>query len=758
MKRLFFIVPPVVLFILFLAVSCSTVKVIPDGEYRLRKNKITVVNSTKIKEVELLPYVRQKPNSEFLFGWNPFLSIYNWSNGKGNGWDRFVSKLGQAPVVFDSTLVKKSDDNIKAHLKSIGYFNSIVKDSVTFNGKKAYVNYYVWLGKRYKISKITYQIKDSVLNAFVMKDTLKSLVRTGKYLSEQLLEEESVRITSLLRDAGYYNFSKNYFFFEADTLRKDADATLVMKIENFTRNENPEDARKHEKYYIRNITVFPSYDPTSIESDKIILNDTIDFKGFKILSPAKPIIKPSVIDKMNRIVPGSIYNESLVTKSYDRLVSLRLFSGVNIQFDEVQKGSTDTSAKREVDCVIRLTPSKMQGYKINVEASSNSNGLLGISPAITYYHKNIFRGGEWLNLGFMGNFQFKLNDPVKSSELGVSVGISTPNFLLLPDRIFKSSVPRTDINVSYNYQNRPEFTRNLISLNYGYNWSSGKFYYRVYPIQLSIVKLNNISSTFFDNLTDPFLRNSYKNHFDMGAGATIYYTTDPSPYPKVSFFYVRWINDISGNLISIFNSKLPTDSTGAKTIWKSPYSQYFRSDLTVSKTWRLDNKNSFSTRFNIGLGYAYGNSKSLPFEKLFYAGGANSLRGWQARTIGPGSAQIDTTFSIPNQTGDFKLEVNAEYRFNMFWKVEGALFADAGNIWTLRSEPGREEGLFKLNSFYKSIAFNWGVGARLNLDFVILRLDLGMVAYDPVIKRWIKPGEWFRRDTYSLQFGVGYPF
>jgi outer membrane protein assembly factor BamA len=531
-----------------------------------------------------------------------------------------------------------------------------------------------------------------------------------------------------------------------------------MKIENFTRNENPEDARKHEKYYIRNITVFPSYDPTSIESDKIILNDTIDFKGLKILSPAKPIIKPSVIDKMNRIVPGSIYNESLVTKSYDRLVSLRLFSGVNIQFDEVQKESTDTSAKREVDCVIRLTPSKMQGYKINVEASSNSNGLLGISPAISYYHKNIFRGGEWLNLGFMGNFQFKFNDPVKSSELGVSVGISTPNFLLLPDRIFKSSVPRTDINLSYNYQNRPEFTRNLISLNYGYNWSSGKFYYRVNPIQLSIVKLNNISSTFFDNLTDPFLRNSYKNHFDMGAGATIYYTTDPSPYPKVSFFYVRWINDISGNLISIFNSKLPADSTGAKTIWKSPYSQYFRSDLTVSKTWRLDNKNSFSARFNIGLGYAYGNSKSLPFEKLFYAGGANSLRGWQARTIGPGSAQVDTTFSIPNQTGDFKLEVNAEYRFNMFWKVEGALFADAGNIWTLRSEAGQEEGLFKLNSFYKSIAFNWGVGARLNLDFVILRLDLGMVAYDPVIKRWIKPGEWFRRDTYSLQFGVGYPF
>lgn len=758
MKRIFLIILPLIIYCFLTAVSCSTVKVIPDGEFRLRKNNITILNSKSIKEADLLPYVRQKTNSEFLFGWNPFISIYNWSTGTGSGWDRFVTKLGQAPVIFDSTLVTKSNENIKNHLKSLGYYNSEVIDSVVTKGKMAYVNYDVKLGVQYNISKVQYKIKDSVINDFIMKDTSNSLVRTGKVLSEQLLEEESVRITTLLRDIGYYNFSKNYLFFEADTLKSDGNASLVMKIENYTRNEKPEDSRPHEKFYIRNITIYPSYDPTGIEIEKSVVNDTLEFKKLIIISPSKPIIKPSVLSKMNLIVPGDIYNENLVTKSYDRLVSLRLFSGVNIQFDEIARDIADTSDKREVDCVIRLTPSKMQGYKVNIEASSNSNGLLGLSPAISYYHKNIFRGGEWLNVGFMGNFQFKFNDPVRSTELGVSLGISTPTFLLLPDRIFKSSVPRTDITVSYNYQDRPEFTRNLISLSYGYNWNSGRFYYRVYPIQLNIVKLNNISSAFYDYLTDPFLRNSYKNHFDMGAGATVYYTTDPSPYPKVSFFYVRWINDISGNILSIFNSKFPTDSTGAKIIWNTPYSQYLRSDLTVSKTWRIDSESSFAARFNVGVGYAYGNSKSLPFEKLFYAGGANSLRGWQARSVGPGSAPIDTTFSIPNQTGDFKLELNAEYRFKLLWKLEGAVFADAGNIWTIRSEKGREEGLFKLNSFYKNIAFNWGFGARLNLDFVIIRLDLGMVAYDPVIKKWTKIGDWFHRNTYSLQFGVGYPF
>jgi outer membrane protein assembly factor BamA len=737
--------------------SCSTVKVVPEGEYRLKKNSIEVLNTGRIKEADLLSYVRQKPNSEFLLGWNPFLSIYNWSNGTGNGWDRFVTKLGQAPVIFDSSLVKKSNENIANHLQSLGYYGTIVDDSITTKGKLAYVKYTVTPGKRYIISDISYSVNDNAIRDYILKDTSASLIRTGKYLSEKLLEEESVRVTALLRDKGFYNFSKNYFFFEADTLKDPSRASLIVKVENYTRNEKPEDSRVHSRYKIRNVSIYPSYDPTGTQ-DQIKGNDTVSFRGIDIISPLRPIVKPSVLASMNRIIPGDIYSESKVTSTYDRLVSLRLFSGVNLQFDEVEQEPGDTSSLKEVDLTVRLTPSKTQGYKINIEASSNSNGLLGVSPAVSYYHKNIFRGGEWLNLGFMGNFQFKFNDPVKSTELGVSAGISTPNFLLLPDRIFKYSVPRTDINLSYNYQNRPEFTRNLISLNYGYNWSSGKFFYRVNPMQLNIVKLNNISPDFFENLTDPFLKNSYKNHFDMGAGATIYYTTDPSPYPKSSFFYVRWTNDLSGNLLSLFNSGLPADTTGARMVWNTPYSQYFRSDLTVSKTWRIDQNNSFAARFNGGIGLSYGNSKSLPFEKLFYAGGANSLRGWQARSVGPGSAPMDTTFSIPNQTGDIKLEFNAEYRFLMFWKVEGALFADAGNIWTLKAEAGREEGRFDIRNFYKSIAFNWGFGARLNLDFVILRLDLGMVAYDPVQKAWIKPFNWFQKNTYSLQFGVGYPF
>lgn len=236
-----------VLLISLLAYSCSTVKVVPEGEFRLKKNSIEVLNTGRIKESDLLSYVRQKPNSEFLLGWNPFLSIYNWSNGTGNGWDRFVTKLGQAPVIFDSTLVKKSNENIANHLQSLGYYGTTVTDTVTTRGKLAYVNYTVTPGKRYPISDIRYSVNDPAIKDYIINDTASSLIKRGRFLSEKLLEEESVRVTALLRDKGFYNFSKNFFFFEADTLKDPSKASLVVKVENYTRNEKPEDARAHRR-------------------------------------------------------------------------------------------------------------------------------------------------------------------------------------------------------------------------------------------------------------------------------------------------------------------------------------------------------------------------------------------------------------------------------------------------------------------------------------------------------------------------------
>ena len=399
------------------------------------------------------------------------------------------------------------------------------------------------------------------------------------------------------------------------------------------------------------------------------------------------------------------------------------------------------------------------------EENALHTGLFGVSPQVSYYHKNIFKGGEWLNLSFMGNFQFKFQDAIRSNEFGVSGGLSFPKFFPLPYRYFKGAIPRTDVNLSYNYQSRPEYTRNIISVTYGYNGNfKKKFFYQAYPLQMNVVKLFDLDDKFYSSLVnDPFLRNAYQDHFDLGSGAILYYTTNPENTPKVPHFYSRFQFDIAGNMLSTFKPLMNKSETGEGMIWNTPYSQFVRGELTLSKTWFMgkQSKQSIATRLQAGAGYAYGNSTSLPFEKHFYAGGSNSLRGWQARTVGPGLSPRDTSFVIPNQTGDMKLEANIEYRFDMFWKVAGAVFMDAGNIWALKADD-TEEGqasLFKISDFGKSIAANWGVGLRLDFGFLLLRLDLGMKIHDPAREqRWVNPGQWLKRDNYALHFGVGYPF
>lgn len=711
--------------------SCSTTRVLQDNEYRLAKNKIEITNDKHFNPNSLNPYIQQKPNPSIIFGWNPFLSVYNWSNGKGKGWDKLVQKIGQVPVIYDADMVESTVGNILDHLEYQGYYGSEVETDISVKGKKVYVDYDVTLGKRYPITEMNIVLPErgEFREAF-LQDTSKMSVRTGQYLSEASLETETERSSAAMRNMGFFDFSKNNFFFEADTLARPGEALLTLTVNEYTRNESPRDASPIRKYYINNVSI--SYPKTLRIREKVLRN-------------------------LTTIVPGRTYSERMVNHTYSRLSALQIFSSVNI-------GMTPSDTNL-VDCSISLSQSKIQGFKVNLEASSNSSGLFGISPQVSYYHKNVFRGGEVLNLSFMGNFQFKFKDDVRSNEFGVSAGLSFPKFFPLPYRYFKGAVPRTDINISYNYQNRPEYTRNIISTSYGYSGNvRNRFFYQAYPLQMNIVRLFDLDEGFYDTLAnDPFLRNAYQNHFDLGSGLVLYYTTSAESIPKTSYFYTRFQFDIAGNLLSAFNPLMKRDANGSRMIWNTPYSQFVRSEITLGKTWvfgRNDGQ-AIATRLLAGAGYAYGNSTALPFEKHFYGGGANSLRGWQTRTVGPGLSQMDNSFVIPNQTGDMKIEANIEYRFKMFWKVAGAVFVDAGNIWTLRSsgEGNSNESMFRFDTLGESIAANWGVGVRLDFGFLLLRLDLGMKVHDPAREdKWVRPDQWLTRDGCALHFGVGYPF
>ena len=704
--------------------SCSATRNLQDGEFRLAKNKIEVVNDEEFDTGSLNPYIKQKHK-----GWSPFLYIYNWTNGKEKGWDKFVRKIGTAPVIYDPVMVDNSIESIDDHLEYLGYYGSRTTSEIDVRKKNVVVTYKVNLGNRVMIRDIEVNLPErgEFSDAF-RSDSSAFAIRPGDFLSESALESESVRSAEIMRNKGFYTFNKNNYFFEADTISFPGSTILKLTVNEYTRNELPRDAEPIRRFKINDVS---------------------------ITYPKSMKVREKVLEDLNLIKPGENYSERIVNNTYSRFSSLKMFSTVNVGMTQV-----DTNL---VNCEISLSQSKTQGFKVNLEASSNSSGLLGVSPQISYYHKNIFRGGEWLNLSFMGNFQFMFNDDVHSNEFGVSGGLSLPKFLFLPYRMFKGSIPRTDFNLSYNYQNRPEYTRNMLSTSFGYNGNiRNRFFYQVYPAQLNVVKLFNLDDNFYKTLAnDPFLRNAYQNHFDLGSGATLYYTTNSAVNPQDTYFYSRLQFDIAGNILRAFSPLMKKDSNGSGMIWNTPFSQFVRGELTLGRTWVFgrNSGHSLATRLLAGAGYAYGNSNALPFEKHFYGGGANSLRGWQARTVGPGCSPRDTSFVIPNQTGDMKLEANIEYRFKVVWKLAGAVFLDAGNVWTLRNDSTDNQSAFRWSTFGQSIAANWGAGVRLDLGFLLLRVDMGMKIHDPArVNKWVGPQGWFSKGGYAMHFGVGYPF
>ena len=714
--------------------SCSTTRVLEEGQYRLARNKVEITNDKKFNPKEVEKYIQQKSNTYLFLGWNPFLNVYNWS-GKDTGKfsNKFLRKIGVAPVVYQPSQVDASIENMKRHLEYLGYYNSDVKSDVKVDGRTVDVTYTVTLGNRYKIDKITYSVPEGEFSEDFFADTLNLSVKSGDYLSEYALEKETERSAAWMRRNGWFGFTKNYYAFEADTLERRDTADLLMMVREYTRNQSPEYARPFKKYRFGNVDLV--WDKDLVFNRRVLRN-------------------------MNTIRPGEPYDEYEVNTTYSRLSALKLFSGVNVEM--TPRDTTDL-----VDCEITLTRSRMQGFKVNLENSVNSSGLVGISPQVSYFHKNIFHGGEWLNLGFLGNFQFVYNDrSIRSDEFGVTSSISFPEFLGMPNTLFQGpGIPRTDIAASYNYQDRPEYTRNMISTSFGYSGSmeDGKFYYQFYPLQAKVVRLTHMDPAFFNIISrNPFMRDAYQNHFDAGAGAMVYYTTCPDLIPKVSYQYMRFQLDASGNILSAFDKTMRTDQYGRRLIWGTPYSQYIRTELTLGKTivFGQNDNQALAMRLMGGVGKAYGNSVTMPFEKQFFSGGANSMRAWQARALGPGRSRPDSTFVIPSQTGDVKLEANLEYRFPLFWKLCGALFTDVGNVWTMRVGEGDADSQFKFDSLFDSIAADWGLGIRVDLSFLILRLDMGMKLYDPSLdtSNWFGPSDWFSKGSYAFHFGVGYPF
>jgi len=758
--------------IILLAVSCTPTKYVPKGDYLLSKSRLETKKKSNDPDEELKSYILQKPNKRML-GARFYLFLYNLSNIKKEKWPHnWLRKIGEEPVIYSRDLTKASTNQLTQYLQNKGYYNATVADSVHFRGGNAFVNYQVEFKEPYRIRNITYFFEDTGLMAYVLPDTVNSLLYKGMRFDKDILQQERVRIENLLKEHSYFKFSKEHIYYDAAVEPTENRVDLIMHIKEYTEGlpEPYSKVRYHPKYKIRNVYVYPNF------SDALGLNgrinaayDTTLYRNLNFLTSGKANLKPNAVANRNYIIPGSYYKLNDVTRTYRNLSALSIVRFTNISFKE-----TDTvpefRMEKNLDCRIELTYKKLQAFQVQI-AGTNSSGDLGVRGNLLYSNYNLFRGAEVFNLRLTGaieSLENQTNGAYESmKEIGAETSIVFPKFFspFKLEGFVKKFAPKTSISVSYNFQSRPDFTRSIANSSFSYNWKSNKYLsHTIWPLELSYVQIyeDNSNKKFLDSIRRTPLGYSFIDHVINSARYSVELNNQAIGKSR-DFFFARFNIESAGNLLHLANSSIdPRDTAHSYKLFSVPYFQYLLGDIDLRYYNVIDKQNKFVYRLFLGVGYPFGNQKALPYERKYFSGGPNSIRAWNTRDLGPGSDTTSNAFSFfPNKNGDIKIEANIEYRFKLIWKIEAALFVDAGNVWEIRENSEKPRAVFAWNRFYKEIAMGYGFGARIDFSFFLLRLDVGIKLRDPSLPendRWFPGYSNFGLNDLHWKFGIGYPF
>lgn len=723
--------------IIFICTSCSTTKFVPDGKYLLTDVKIETDNKN-VNTSQMEQYINQKANTKWFSLFAVPLGTYNLSGRDSTKWiNRILKRLGEEPVLFDTLKAEMSRKNLGTVMQNMGYLHADVSLKTIANDKKIKVIYTLHTGKPYFIGNIEYDIYDkNIAQILDMKNENNRGLKKGMIFSINNLENERKRITNILSDSGYYKFNKDYIIYEADSTRANDSIDIKLKLMKF-RADSKSPEKDHNRYYINKVNF------TSADGDKIKL-------------------RRSVLSDNMAIKEGAPFCEHDLQTTYNNFARLQAVKYTNIRFEELP----DTSL---LNCNIQLSTNKPNTIFFQPEGT-NTAGDLGAAASLTYENRNLFHGSEMLSIQLRAAFEaitglegYQAED---YEEYNIEGRLMFPRFIapFLSENFRRNSNAHSELTVSYNLQNRPEFHRRVFTAAWKYLWNAPKqnSTYRFDLIDLNYVYMPWISEKFKEDYLDDdsnrnaILRYNYEDLFIMKMGFGMTYNN--------GVHAIKANIETSGNLLSLLSgvSKFDKNSQGQYTLFNIAFAQYVKADFDYTRLFTFDWRNSLALHFGFGIAYPYGNSKILPFEKRYFSGGANSVRGWNVRELGPGKFKgTDGRIDFINQTGDMKLDFNLEYRTALFWKFNGAFFIDAGNIWTLRSYADQPGGQFKFDEFYKQIAVSYGLGIRLNLDYFILRLDMGVKAINPAYTTTeehypiISPN--FKRD-FSLHFAVGLPF
>lgn len=763
---------------LFVAVtffSCSSTKFVPDGKYLLSNVEVKVDNRS-INRVELKAQVRQKENLKILGFIKFHLGVYNLSSRKKDeGW---FKRIGEAPAVYDDYLTQRSIDQLQIYMKNKGYYDARISDQVVTREKKQKVDviYSVHTGKPYRIRNYNYHFMDRDIRHVVLEDTAEQLIGPHDIFDVDVLNNERKRIADRLKDHGYYDFSEDYITYLADSSLSNKQVDLTVDIADNDPEDVYDSVQHFKRYRIRDYNITPGFVPPQLNRRwNVMPSDTLKEPPYRFIYKNKLRYKPRLFYDINRIQDSTYYSLKNVEKTYRSLVQLQQFQVVNLNFDKLDTTVNDTLGF--LDCNFQLSALPRQGFSVDVEGT-NSSGNLGLAGNLNYQHRNVFHGAEIFNLNLKGAYerQQTLNNSnldFNTREFGLEGSLSIPKFLspIRGTGLFTYQVPQTKFTVGYNYQHRPDYTRTITNLNFGYNWKTSQTKTHFLSLlDLNYVNLYQFNPVFLNSIKDLYIKSSFTDHLIF---AMNYAQVDNTQnlQKRGDYHYLKWSFESAGNVLAafsnVFNRPLHsfTDTiTGQVSdyheVLGTRYAQYLKGDFEYRYGHMINKVNSVVGRVFLGVGLPYGNFDVLPFEKKYFTGGANGIRAWQVRSLGPGTYKA-LEGAYPNQSSDIKLEGNLEYRYRFVWRIEGAFFLDAGNIWAINKKDNRPGAQFQFDKFYKQIAVGTGMGLRFDFTYFIFRLDLGMKLRDPSLeagKRFIIGNYPIKGKDFNLTFAIGYPF
>ena len=746
--------------------GCSASKYVQEGEYIL--NKVEVKSDSAAYDAGALKqYVRQKEKPKLF-------SLFN-------------NPFSKKPVVYDELQAQLSCRDLLTAMQNQGFMHAGVSLHTEIHGEektnrvektdgvektdslanksrkkapKVDVTYMLHPGEPFYIGKVEYDIEDKNIEQILKLDEPENQkLKPGMRFTVDALDAERKRIANLLLNDGYFRFNKDFIQFSADTIAGQKDIAVTLNLLKYKANSSAPET-DHPRYEIRNINYL------SNDSDRIHLRHRV-------------LLNATAMEE------GKPYSASALQRTYNNFARLQAVKYTNISFKEVTDAQmdnvsdsksdsksdsiSDSTVNRLLDCNIQISTNKPSNISFQPEGT-NTAGDLGAAASLTYTNRNLFRGSEQLSIELRGAYEaitgLEGYQDQNYQEYSVEGKVVFPRFMapFLSKNFRRRQTANSELSVSWDLQNRPEFHRRVFSTAWRYRWTEPRHHlaWRFDLLDLNYVYMPWISETFKRDYLDDadnrnaILRYNYEDLFIMKIGFGLTYSDGVDAF--------RLNVESAGNLLDGFSRALrfKTNAHGQSTFLNIAYAQYAKFDFDYTHLFRFDDRNALALHADLGVAYPYGNSTVLPFEKRYFSGGANSVRGWGVRELGPGGYKgNDGRIDFINQTGDLKFDLNAEYRTSLFWKFEGALFVDAGNIWTLRNYADQPNGQFRFDKFYKQIAAAYGMGIRLNFDYFILRFDMGMKAINPAYEsgdeHWAIIHPKFSRD-FAFHFAVGLPF